>query len=152
MVENGYQLVVTCILFNFIQFEFNCSFKVAKSEKTSFIFLYHFYTYYETFPVQVNIKNGIIEGITLSANSTHGCNIFLGIPYANPPVGALRFRVGIEMSRFLTDCKNCLMFARNHRMQIHGRSFWKQNGTNLHAFNHRNFFLKEFQWVKIVCI
>lgn len=39
--------------------------------------------------VQVKIENGIVEGIT---NTQKGLKIFLGIPYAEPPMGELRWK------------------------------------------------------------
>lgn len=41
------------------------------------------------FPVQTTIANGIIEG---NYNTKNGLQIYLGVPFAKPPVGALRWK------------------------------------------------------------
>lgn len=43
--------------------------------------------------VQVKVTEGIIEGVVV--NNEYGCPYFSfkGIPYAEPPVGDLRFKV-----------------------------------------------------------
>ncbi|KAF2270245.1 alpha/beta-hydrolase [Lojkania enalia] len=43
-----------------------------------------------SYPPFVQTKNGTIEGVY---SAVHNQDFFLGIPYAQPPVGALRFRV-----------------------------------------------------------
>ena len=40
-------------------------------------------------PVQVNVKNGVIEGYQ---DMHTGLKLFLGVPYAKPPVGPLRWK------------------------------------------------------------
>lgn len=40
-------------------------------------------------PVQVNVKNGVVEGYR---DTELGLNLFLGVPFAKPPVGPLRWK------------------------------------------------------------
>lgn len=42
--------------------------------------------------IQVGTKNGCVEGFQIKCDRGP-VNIFLGIPYADPPVGELRFKV-----------------------------------------------------------
>lgn len=42
---------------------------------------------------QVIIKQGIIEGIRLVDDDNYQIDAFLGIPFAKPPIGSLRFKV-----------------------------------------------------------
>ncbi len=46
-------------------------------------------TIYAQNPIQVKIENGIIEGIH---NTDVGLDMFLGVPFAKPPVGELRWK------------------------------------------------------------
>ena len=39
-------------------------------------------------PPQVKTVNGVVEGVT----NAHGIHIFMGIPFAQPPVGDLRWK------------------------------------------------------------
>ena len=41
------------------------------------------------FPVQVKIENGIIEGLY---DTKSGLQVYLGVPFAKPPVGNLRWK------------------------------------------------------------
>lgn len=41
----------------------------------------------------VCIRNGCVKGITLPSYQTESFEAFLGIPYAEPPIGKLRFAV-----------------------------------------------------------
>lgn len=41
--------------------------------------------------VKVNIKYGTIEGFEYKCVKGKNYNVFLGIPYAKPPIGELRF-------------------------------------------------------------
>lgn len=57
----------------------------------------------------LNVANGTVTGRTLTVNnldglpsiSTNECQVFLGIPYAAPPVDQLRFKVTISKIRSL---------------------------------------------------
>lgn len=41
----------------------------------------------------VKIENGEVTGIELTSHKGRFFNAYLGIPYAKPPVGTLRFKV-----------------------------------------------------------
>ena len=47
------------------------------------------YAQKDGYPVQVSIKNGLIEGYH---DVNHKVSLFLGVPFAKPPVGALRWK------------------------------------------------------------
>lgn len=42
---------------------------------------------------QVKLDNGIFTGIQMESYNGKAFNAFLGIPYAKPPIGDLRFKV-----------------------------------------------------------
>lgn len=42
-------------------------------------------------PVQIN--TGTLQGVILKSRDGNEFNAFLGIPYAQPPIGSLRFEV-----------------------------------------------------------
>lgn len=50
-------------------------------------------------PVQVNTVNGPIVGETLVLERSQTVHRFLGIPYAEPPIGDLRFKKSIALGR-----------------------------------------------------
>lgn len=43
----------------------------------------------------VTTKYGQLQGFTMSSNAGFQADVFLGVPFAQPPVGALRFEVSI---------------------------------------------------------
>ena len=60
------------------------------SIKCNFLILFViFYTKY-TICIDVNTTSGVVRGLTIDVLNT-SVDQFLGIPYAEPPVGALRF-------------------------------------------------------------
>lgn len=48
----------------------------------------------------VTIKQGVLKGQTEKTKSGVEFNSFLGIPYAQPPIGELRFKVSIWKLKF----------------------------------------------------
>lgn len=46
---------------------------------------------------QVTVQQGILEGIALKTESGFSYNGFLGVPYAKPPIGNLRFKVNKDL-------------------------------------------------------
>lgn len=44
-------------------------------------------------PVSAQTQYGPVEGFVHTANDGSTANVFLGLPYAKPPVGELRFEV-----------------------------------------------------------
>jgi carboxylesterase type B len=53
---------------------------------------------------KVTVENGLIEGKTLSFDGNH-VNAFLGIPYAEPPVGDLRFKKPVPKGKWTQTLK-----------------------------------------------
>lgn len=47
--------------------------------------------------VYVNTRLGPIRGTTMLSRNGYKFNAFLGIPYAKPPIGELRFRVSVHL-------------------------------------------------------
>lgn len=50
---------------------------------------------HETGPI-INTTYGQIQGFYLNLENGFSANIFLGIPFARPPIGEYRFEVKIE--------------------------------------------------------
>lgn len=45
---------------------------------------------------EVTIRQGVLRGAKVKTDSGFEYYEFLGIPYAKPPVGDLRFKVGVK--------------------------------------------------------
>lgn len=54
------------------------------------------YRYYHREEVTVKIKSGFVKGFKISSHYDYRFFNFIGIPYAKPPVGELRFKVYSE--------------------------------------------------------
>lgn len=54
--------------------------------------------------VTVNLKQGVFKGEPLDAGDGRQVYSFRGIPYAEPPVGALRFKVRFANANLLICC------------------------------------------------
>lgn len=54
------------------------------------------------------VKNGTYVG---TYNPTYGTDYFLGMPYAQPPVGQLRFRVPQSLNSSWTGTKNATQYS-----------------------------------------
>ena len=57
-------------------------------------------SYANTDPLVIETKSGAVKGITLTAKTGREVDAWLGIPYAVPPQGQLRFRKPIAVSRW----------------------------------------------------
>lgn len=59
----------------------------------------------------VQIKNGTLQGLVMKSRTGREFHGFLGIPYALPPVGELRFQViFISNSKFYFYFKSAVIF------------------------------------------
>ncbi|RLN91094.1 hypothetical protein BBJ28_00023526, partial [Nothophytophthora sp. Chile5] len=59
-------------------------------------------------PPTVTVKNGSYFGVL---QSTYDQDLFLGMPYAQPPVGDLRFRNPVPLNTTWTDAKNATEYS-----------------------------------------
>lgn len=58
---------------------------------------------------KINVKQGVVRGSKESLPNGNFVNIFLGVPYAKPPIGHLRFRSPQKLLKFdqnEIDCTN----------------------------------------------
>ncbi|VDD92896.1 unnamed protein product [Enterobius vermicularis] len=58
----------------------------------------------------VTTKYGLVRGFPIQTTEGHRANIFLGIPYASPPVGERRFEKPVELNKW-DDVLNATEFA-----------------------------------------
>lgn len=66
--------------------------KLAISLETFFIYFFLYTDPDDSDPLIVTTDKGKIRGITLNASTGKKVDAFLGIPYAQPPIGPLRYR------------------------------------------------------------
>ena len=66
-----------------------------------YIFLCLFYFSNASGNLQVNITEGTLEGDELKTRLGKSYIAFKGIPYAQPPVGDLRFKVGFKKQNII---------------------------------------------------
>ncbi|KAE8966032.1 hypothetical protein PR002_g28497 [Phytophthora rubi] len=59
-------------------------------------------------PPTVSVKNGSYYGVY---QETYAQDLFLGMPYAQPPVGDLRFRNPESLNSTWTDAKNATEYS-----------------------------------------
>lgn len=60
------------------------------------------YRYYHREQVTVKTKSGIVKGFKIASHYNYRYFNFLGIPYAKPPIGDLRFKVCIRIQSYVT--------------------------------------------------
>lgn len=76
--------------------------------------------HYDTAPT-VSVKNGSYYGVY---NPTYNTEHFLGMPFAQPPVGDLRFRVPQPLNTSWSDSKNATEYG--YECIGYGRDTWSQ--------------------------
>lgn len=74
---------------------------------------------------QVNTRTGVLEGTV----GKRGVQAFLGVPYAEPPVGELRWRppVSLASSDEVIECKELGYTAMQFEDEVEPASLWKQS-------------------------
>jgi hypothetical protein len=63
---------------------------------------------------QVRIENGLIQGKTFDIGNDMKVDAYLGIPFAKPPIGPLRFKVSILYSEKFRTYRSFLQMINNH--------------------------------------
>jgi len=79
------------------------------------------------FPVQVKIENGVIEGLY---DTKSGLQLYLGVPFAKPPVGNLRWKAPQQLDNW-SDVKSTKAFGpRAVQAIVFGDMNSRSNGIN----------------------
>ncbi len=76
---------------------------------------------------QVKIENGIIEGI---ADSQAGLELYLGVPFAKPPVGDLRWRAPQPLENWVGVRQTKAFGPSAKQINIFGDMIYRSNGTS----------------------
>lgn len=65
------------------------------------IFIQDFFRYWNRDEIEVKTKSGLVKGYRISSSFNYRYFNFIGIPYAKPPIGELRFKVCILSIKYI---------------------------------------------------